>query len=155
MPNKCRYSDYYFYNCAPPNLVRNFLLTTFPSIFLWGVKFFYPLELIQATIRPGFSFVQLCDVATLAISTSGISQIWLQDKEESRGKKKEKKRILLYFSDGWTLLLPNIKISEKTIPGNLATLVLFLFFFFGTIFLVFELDWNFFVTNWQNSQKRN
>ncbi len=88
MPNKCRYSDYYFYNCAPPNLVRNFLLTTFPSIFLWGVKFFYPLELIQATIRPGFSFVQLCDVATLAISTSGISQIWLQDKEESRGKKK-------------------------------------------------------------------
>jgi hypothetical protein len=34
-------------------------------------------------------------------------------------------------------------------------LVLFLFFFFGTIFLVFELDWNFFVTNWQNSQKRN
>jgi hypothetical protein len=89
-------------------------LTTFPSIIFWGVKFFYPLELIQATIRPGFSFVQLCDVATLAISTRGISQIWLQDKEESRGKKeKGKKRILLYFSDGWTLLLPNIKISEK------------------------------------------
>jgi hypothetical protein len=88
-------------------------LTTFLSIFFWGVKFFYPLELIQATIRPGFSFVQLCDVATLAISTRGISQIWLQDKEESRGKKKEKKRILLQFSDGWTLLLPNIKNFRK------------------------------------------
>jgi hypothetical protein len=94
MPNKGRYSDYYFYNCAPPNLVRNFLLTTFPSIFFWGLKFFYLLELIQATIRPGFFFFELCDVATLAISTRGISQIWLQDKEESRGKKKNPPKFL-------------------------------------------------------------
>ncbi len=49
----------FFYNCAPPKFVVEFSIDHIPLLFFWGVKFFYPLELIQATIRPGFFFSTL------------------------------------------------------------------------------------------------
>lgn len=157
MPNKCRYSDYYFYNCAPPNLVRNFLLTTLPSIFFWGVKFFYPLELIQATIRPGFFFFSNFVMQPhWQYPQAELAKFGYKTKRKVGGKKKEKKRILLYFSDGWTLLLPNIKNFRKNNFWESSNFGAFSLLLFLAQFFWF-MSWTgiFFVTNWQNSQKRN
>jgi hypothetical protein len=90
----------------------------------------------------------------LAISTRGISQIWLQDKEESRGKKKESCYIFLMVGPYYCLIL---KISEKTISGNSSNFgaVFSLLLFLAQFFWFMSWTGIFFVTNWQNSQKRN